>query len=113
MIAAPPLDAPAAAVVDGIATFVAEQTRPLRGPLRGLWLRRLLVTWLMDTVNILSTYLAAPTALPLPDHARAVIDRAEVLCTLLDEASAQLAARTDPDAAWLLALRAVTRAATR
>ncbi|WP_149824155.1 hypothetical protein [Streptomyces tailanensis] len=85
----------------------------MRGTLRGLWLRRLLVTWLMDTVNILSTYLTAPASLPLPEHARAVIDRTQALCTLLDQVSAQLAAATDPDAAWRLALRAVAKAAVR
>ncbi|MGW2724888.1 phosphotransferase [Streptomyces sp. NPDC001492] len=113
LISAPPVDAPAAAVVDGIAAFVTAQTSALRGPVRSLWLRRLLVSWLMDTVNILTTYLAAPAALPLPEHARAVIDQTQGVCTLLDEISAQLAAGTDPEAAWRLALRAVTKAATR
>ncbi|WP_051828620.1 phosphotransferase [Streptomyces bicolor] len=113
LIAAPPVDAPASAVVDGIAAFVADQTRALRGTLRGRWLRRLLVTWLMDTVNILSTYLTAPTELPLPEHAQTVFDQAEALCPVLDQVSAQLVAATDPYAAWQLALRAVTKAAAR
>ncbi len=112
LLGAPPLDNPAA-VVDGIAAFVADQTRALRGTLRGLWLRRLLVTWQMDTVNILSSYLTAPAALPLPEHARAVVDQTEALCTLLDQVSATLTAGTEPDAAWRLALRAVSKAATR
>ncbi|MEU1409838.1 phosphotransferase, partial [Streptomyces sp. NPDC005728] len=50
LVAAPHLDGPVATVVDGIAAFVAGQMRTLRGPLRVLWLRRLIVTWLMDTV---------------------------------------------------------------
>lgn len=113
LVAAPHLDGPLSTVVDGIAAFVAGQMRSLRGPLRVLWLRRLLVTWLMDTVNILSTYLTAPAALPLPEHAQAVIDRTEALCTLLDLVSAPLAAGTEPDAAWRLALRTVAREAAR
>ncbi|MEU9412511.1 phosphotransferase [Streptomyces sp. NPDC048281] len=113
LLTAAPMDGPAVTAVDGIAAFVAEQTRTLHGSMRGLWLRRLLVTWLMDTVNILSTYLSAPATLPLPEHAQAVIDRIEALCTLLDLVSATLAAGTVPDTAWLLALRTVTRTAAR
>jgi hypothetical protein len=109
LISAPHLDGPASAAVDGIAAFVSGQMRPLRGSLRGLWLRRLLVTWLMDTVNILSTYLNAPAVLPLPEHARAVIDQAEALCAMLDQVSRPLAAGGDPAAAWRLALKAVSR----
>ncbi|MEU2284296.1 phosphotransferase [Streptomyces sp. NPDC013178] len=112
LLTATPLENPAAAV-DGIAEFVADQTRALPGSLRDLWLRRLLVTWLMDTINLLSSYLTAPTALPLPEHARVVVDQTVALCTLLDQVSATLAAGTEPDAAWRLALRAVSQAATR
>jgi hypothetical protein len=112
VVAAPPLDGPAP-VLDGAAAFVAERTATLRSNVRALWLRRLLITWQMDTVNILSTYLTAPAALPLPEHARAVIDRAEPLCTLVDQVSATLTAGTDPDTAWRLALHAVAKAAVR
>ncbi|MFB7510018.1 phosphotransferase [Streptomyces broussonetiae] len=113
LLAAPHLDGPASTVVDGIGEFVAGRMRTLHGPARTLWLRRLLVTWLMDTVNILSTYLTAPATLPLPEHAQAVIDRSETLCSLLDLVSAPLAAGTDPETAWRLALRTVSRAADR
>ncbi|MFD4787609.1 phosphotransferase [Streptomyces sp. NPDC058459] len=113
LITAPHVDGPAVTVADGIAAFVAGQTRPLGGAMRGLWLRQLLVTWLMDTVNILSTYLSAPATLPLPERVQAVIDRTEALCTLLDLVSAALVSGTDPDTAWLLALRTVTRTAAR
>ncbi|MFH9735870.1 phosphotransferase [Streptomyces sp. NPDC017260] len=112
LVSAPPVDGPAV-VVDGIAAFLNDHMRALRGAVRVLWLRRLLVTWLMDTVNILCTYLTAPAALPLPEHARAVIERAEAVCMLLDLVSAPLAAGTPPDVAWRLALRTVTRTATR
>ncbi|UQA95704.1 phosphotransferase [Streptomyces halobius] len=112
VIAAPPVDGPAA-VVDGIAAFTHDQSRELRGTARGLWWRRLMVTWLMDTVNILSTYLTAPAALPLPEHARAVLDQTEALCTLLDRISAALVAGTAADAAWQLGVQAIVEAADR
>ncbi|WP_432198862.1 phosphotransferase [Streptomyces sp. bgisy027] len=102
-----------ALVVEGIDTFTRGQARHIGRAERGMWLRRLLVTWLMDSVNILSTYLAAPAALPLPEHACAVVDSAPALCTVLDCVSANLTAGTDPDVVWRLALASVTREAVR
>ncbi|WP_327591450.1 phosphotransferase [Streptomyces chartreusis] len=103
----------AALVVEGIDAFTQDQARHIGRAERGMWLRRLLVTWLMDSVNILSTYLAAPAMLPLPDHARAVVDTAPALCTVLDSVSANLTAGTNPDVVWRLALASVTREAVR
>lgn len=112
VIAAPPLDG-VTAVVEGIDAFTRTRSGPLPGAARAVWLRRLMVTWLMDTINILSTYLAAPAALPLPEHAQAVVDSTPALCMLLDSVSATLAAGTEHEAAWRLTLAHVTRAATR
>ncbi|MGF0177232.1 phosphotransferase [Streptomyces sp. Marseille-Q5077] len=112
VIATPPPDG-AVLVVEGIDAFVHLQARHIGRAERGMWLRRLMVTWLMDSVNILSTCLAAPYALPLPEHALAVVDSTPVLCTVLDSVSATLAAGTEPEVAWRLALACVTRAATR
>ncbi|MFF7098268.1 hypothetical protein ACFY9A_38720 [Streptomyces rubradiris] len=112
MIAAPPPDG-AAAALDGIAAFVQEQLRPMRRATCGLYLRRLLVTWLMDTVNITTTYLSAPAGLPMPEHAGAVIERIEAVCTLLDRVSALLMADAEPAASWRLALAQAAKAATR
>jgi hypothetical protein len=112
VVAAPPAEG-VVLVVEGIDAFTQGQAQGLSRTARGMWLRRLMVTWLMDTVNILSTYLAAPAALPLPEHACAVVDSTPVLCTVLDSVSATLTAGTEPEAAWRLALASVTRAATR
>jgi hypothetical protein len=112
VIATPPPDG-AVLVVEGIDAFVHLQARHVGRGERGMWLRRLMVTWLMDSVNILSTYLAAPSALPLPEHALAVVDATPALCTVLDSVSATLTAGTEPEVAWRLALACVTRAATR
>ncbi|WP_405576215.1 phosphotransferase [Streptomyces sp. NBC_01092] len=103
----------AALVVEGIDAFTQDQARLIGRGERRMWLRRLMITWLMDSVNILSTYLAAPASLPLPEHARAVVDAAPALCTVLDSVSANLTAGTDPDVVWRLALASVTRAAVR
>ncbi|MET7437289.1 phosphotransferase [Streptomyces sp. NPDC005568] len=112
LIAAPPLTGPVAAL-DGVDTFVQEQLRPMGRALRGLYLRRLLVTWLMDTANITTTYLSAPVGLPLPEQAGAVIGRIEAVSTLLDRISALLIADTDASAAWRLALAQAAKAAVR
>ncbi|QCX77233.1 Phosphotransferase enzyme family protein [Streptomyces sp. YIM 121038] len=112
VIAASPVDG-ATLVVEGIDAFIREQYRGIGRTERGMWLRRLMVTWLMDSVNIVSTYLAAPSALPLPEHAQAVVDSAPALCQVLDSVSATLTAGTEPESAWRLALACVTRAATR
>ncbi|WP_329020827.1 phosphotransferase [Streptomyces sp. NBC_01601] len=112
LIAMPPPGGPAAAL-DGIDGFVREQLRPMGRTLRGLYLRRLLVTWLMDTTNITTTYLSAPAGLPLPEHAGAVVEQIEAVSTLLDRVSALLVADTDASAAWRLALAQAAKAATR
>ncbi|MFF5273744.1 hypothetical protein [Streptomyces sp. NPDC000133] len=80
----------------------------------GLYLRRLLVTWLMDTTNITTTtYLSAPATLPLPEHAGALVERVDAVCTLLDRASALLMADAEATASWRLALSQAAKAATR
>ncbi|WDO11353.1 hypothetical protein ME763_37155 (plasmid) [Streptomyces murinus] len=112
LIAAPPPAGPTA-VLDGVDTVVQEQLRPLGRALRGLYLRRLLVTWLMDTAIITTTYLSAPVGLPLPEHAGALVERIEAVCTLLDRVSALLIADTDPAASWRLALTQAAKAAVR
>ncbi|MGW6202198.1 hypothetical protein ACWF9B_00875 [Streptomyces sp. NPDC055089] len=87
LIAAPPAEG-ATAVLDGVDAFVQELLRPMNRAMGGLYLRKLLVTWLMDSVNIITTYLSAPAGLPLPAHAGAVVERGEAVCTLLDRVSA-------------------------
>ncbi|MFF9074625.1 phosphotransferase [Streptomyces sp. NPDC014872] len=101
------------AILEGIDGFVQEQLRPRRRAMGGLYLRKLLVTWLMDTTNITTTYLSAPAGLPLPEHAGAVVERVEAVCTLLDRVSALLMADADPAASWRLALSHAAKAATR
>ncbi|WP_371792916.1 phosphotransferase [Streptomyces sp. NBC_01471] len=112
LIAVPPPDG-TTAILDGIDAFVQELLQPMRRAMGGLYLRKLLVTWLMDTTNIATTYLSAPAGLPLPEHAGAVVERVEAVCTLLDRVSALLMADADPAASWRLALSHVAKAARR
>ena len=113
LITQPPPAAQAAATLTGIGAFADTATGGLGPEARAAWLRHLVVLWLMDTTNILTTYLTAPPGLPLPARATAAVGRAGPVCTLLDRASAALAAGTDPRAAWRLALSDAATAARR
>ncbi|MFI0980428.1 hypothetical protein ACH4SP_25915 [Streptomyces sp. NPDC021093] len=69
LIPRPPTVAQAAATLSGIGAFVDTATGGLSPEARAAWLRHLVVLWLMDTTNILTTYLTAPPGLPLPERA--------------------------------------------
>ncbi|MFI5803716.1 hypothetical protein [Streptomyces sp. NPDC051561] len=111
LIARPPQAAGVAATVTGIGTFADTATAGLGPEARAAWLRHLVVLWLMDTTNIVTTYLTAPVSLPLPERAVAVVAKAGPVCTLLDRVSACLTTGTDPRAVWRLALSDVVTAA--
>jgi hypothetical protein len=111
LIGSPPPAASCLATVSGIGTFIDTETGGQGPGSRETWLRHLVVLWLMDTTNILTTYLTAPPGLPLTEKAVRVIGRAGEVCTLLDRVSASLIAGTDPRAAWRLGLADVITAA--
>ncbi|WP_233580475.1 phosphotransferase [Streptomyces triticirhizae] len=91
-------------VVEGLGEF--EEARALRLPRRArrVWLRELLTLWLMDTTNILTTYLSAPAALPLPGYGLALVERAGAVCALVEAVSADLATSADARSVWERAL---------
>jgi hypothetical protein len=64
------------------------------------WLRHLAVLWLMDTVNITTTYLAAPDDLPLPDLGVGSVRRAQPILRFLDRASDALEYARKPRELW-------------
>lgn len=99
-----PGPATAAHVLDGLAAFAQDRARLLSGRERRLWLWDLLTLWLMDTVNIMTTYLSAPAGLPLPSLGLALVERALPVCRLVDAVSADLADRTAWRRAWDKAL---------
>ncbi|MBT2411733.1 phosphotransferase [Streptomyces sp. ISL-12] len=91
-------------VVEGIGAFTEQQAGRQAGRERSAWERGLLTLWMMDTVNILATYLSAPAVLPLPGVALALVDRAVPVCRLVDEVSADLAERPAGRGPWERAL---------
>ncbi|WP_405807838.1 phosphotransferase [Streptomyces sp. NBC_01187] len=90
--------------VHGIHTFTAKRLDPLAGKARRTHVHRLVGLWLMDSINILTTYLTAPPALPLPAHGSALAARAVPVCRMLEATSNELAAGTDPHTVWENAL---------
>ncbi|BAC68049.1 hypothetical protein AQJ43_29520 [Streptomyces avermitilis] len=88
----------------GVGAFAAARADVLPARVRRSWLRELLVLWLMDSVNILTTYLSAPGVLPMPGRGSALIGRAVDLCRMADQLSSELAAGADTRAVWESAL---------
>jgi hypothetical protein len=86
-------------MVDAIDGFVDRLARAVPTADRAAWWRDLVALWLRDTLNILSTYLAAPVDLPLPAHGTAVINHAEQVCALVETVATTLL-DTDPIRAW-------------
>ncbi|GAA2349750.1 hypothetical protein OKJ48_13510 [Streptomyces kunmingensis] len=76
------------------------------------WRREVLVFWLVDTANLLSTVLSAPPGLPLNERTRALAERPLAACSLLDRASAAVHRQQDTPAAWHEVLTAVRGAVT-
>ncbi len=77
-------------ILDGLAVVARAQVGHLSLADRRAVLRYLLVLWLMDTLNIVTTHLSAPAALPLPALGAAVVKRAVPVCALVDAVSADL-----------------------
>ncbi|MFE7124259.1 phosphotransferase [Streptomyces sp. NPDC057617] len=86
-------------VLDGIAAFVEKRLRQLSRPDRSMWLHEFLILWMMDTVNILTTYLSADVGLPLPCQGEALVQQAVTLSRMNDRISALLVGATDGTAA--------------
>lgn len=92
------------AIGGGLAAFVDNQTQTLSPAARREWFGELILLWLMDTVNIFTTYLSAPAGLPLPAHAEAALSQVRTVLLLVEKVSVELAAGTDPQRVWRLGL---------
>ncbi|MBL1101537.1 hypothetical protein JK363_33795 [Streptomyces sp. 205] len=91
-------------LMHGIGDLAAARMGGLPVKARRAWLRELLALWLMDSVNILTTYLSAPAELPLPAQGTALADRAVEVCRMVEQISTDLAAAGDTGAVWDSAL---------
>ncbi|MEV6502183.1 phosphotransferase [Streptomyces prunicolor] len=99
-----PGTAAAEEIVEGLGAFAEQRMRPMAPKAARSWLRELLIVWLMDTVNILTTFLSAPEVLPLPPRGRSLVERAVVVCTMADRISTALGGGLDVHHVWGTAL---------
>lgn len=87
-------------ILDGLAEHVDHQFRA-SSPYDQLMLLRQLLTWmLMDAVNILTTYLAAPSSLPLPSSGQALAARPGPFLAAIDKVTADLEQHTPARTMW-------------
>ena len=101
--------AEAAGVIDGVDQFVSDRSWLAAQP--GGWFRSVVALWLMDTLNILSTYLTAPADLPLPGLACALADHAVPVAATVHEAAIKLGTSLDGRQIWQSAVDAARKAA--
>ncbi|MET9818366.1 hypothetical protein [Streptomyces sp. NPDC006355] len=98
-----PGEATARQVMEGVAAFAPRAVQLSRRE-RPLWLCNVVTLWLMDTVNILSSYLSAPAALPLPGPGLALVARAVPVASFIATVSADAGRKADPAGVWDRAL---------
>jgi hypothetical protein len=90
LVADRPAPAVTRQILDGLALLALARVGHLSAKERRGWARHVMVLWLMDAVNIVTTYLSAPAALPLPRLGLALVDRAEPVLRLVHDVSADL-----------------------
>ncbi|GAA2471031.1 hypothetical protein ACFPFX_32765 [Streptomyces mauvecolor] len=112
LFADPPAPAAVHAITTGLSAVAEHAVAGLGKTERSAWLRELVLLWLMDTVNIVSTYLTCPVVLPLPPQAVTITEQAASLLGLLDAVSTDLATR-DPRTVWSLALSRLSQGVAR
>ncbi|MEU8623125.1 hypothetical protein [Streptomyces sp. NPDC048623] len=110
LLGSPPEGDTARTVLSGLDSFVRAMARRLPAAERDAWLRKLVLLLLMDTTNILTTYLTAPADLPLSAHAAGVRDHAHTVAQFLDRATAPLPSDADGPSLWRLYLTCVRKA---
>lgn len=71
-------------VLDQITAYTDAAAAHLSAADESALLRQLVILWLMDTTNILTTYLSHPTGLLMTRNGEAVVARAGAVCRMLD-----------------------------
>ncbi|WP_285574076.1 hypothetical protein [Streptomyces sp. RTGN2] len=92
------------AVLSGVSSFIIALCTRLAVEEQEAWLRQLVLLWLMDSTNILTTYLSAPAGLPLSADAAAVVGRVAAVVGMLDHASQRVTSRAPADVWWRMCL---------
>lgn len=82
-------------IVQGVASTLGRQFPGLLEQERAVRLREVVVLWLMDTVNILTTCLSAPLELPLAFHQQVLVARAREVAGIVALVSAVLVGTMD------------------
>ncbi|MFE8939946.1 hypothetical protein ACFYNX_20940 [Streptomyces sp. NPDC007872] len=111
LVARPPGTEGVRALLGGVAAYAASATVGSDRSGRDAWLRQLTLLWLMDTANILTTYLTAPADLPLTAHAADVVRRARAVCDMLDRSTAAVVSYRDARGVWRLCLDSAAKTA--
>ncbi|MFF1690780.1 hypothetical protein [Streptomyces sp. NPDC058254] len=110
LLIARPTPSAAAQLLDGVDAFAQHRVAQRSAKAARTWQREVLILWMMDTANLLSTVLSAPPGLPLNERTRALADRPLAACRLLDHASAAFLQQRDVTTAWHTALDTVREA---
>lgn len=111
MLASQPGRAAAEQAAQGFADFAQQQAGRFPG-MRDQALRALLRLCAMNTANIMSTYLAAPADLPLPEHADVLRKKPTAMLGIAHQVAGAVSAQLNPHAALLHALAVVVEAAS-
>ncbi|MFJ3439252.1 hypothetical protein ACIPMU_37740 [Streptomyces cyaneofuscatus] len=77
-------------ITEGVVSALSRHGRDLRACDRAERLREVMVLWLMDTVNILSTCLSAPAGLPLTGSQQALVSQSRRVAAVAERVSGLL-----------------------
>ncbi|MFJ4897947.1 MULTISPECIES: phosphotransferase [unclassified Streptomyces] len=113
MVARRPGEDSVRVVLDQITAYKDAAAAHLAAVDESALLRQLVILWLMDTTNILTTYLSHPAGLPMTRNGAVVVARTGAVCRMLDLCTSALVPLRAGRDLWRLCLAYVAQAATR